>query len=197
VHRHERLLAVLNVQLCGMIRHRVPRQYRPVKPSRSEPMGPLRKAVLAIAMPLNVVFNLGQAAAELMSAGLRALLSALVTPLRGRPFKGGWRSQAGQFVIAVRTGPSSTTSYDNDRTLMAFTDRRVLLVHHRRLGPEFLGEFDRAQLGQAEIRHWTFSDRVDLHFGDGSLAAVDVATPQAEALRALTCGEVPAPWPGA
>jgi hypothetical protein len=197
VHPQERLHAVLRVRLCGMIRHRVPRRHRPVKPARSKPMGPLHKAVAMIVMPLSVLLNLGGAAAEFLSATLYAFFRALVIPLRGRPLKGGWSSQAGQFVISVRTGPSYTTGYDNERTLMAFTDRRVLLVHDGARGAESLGEFGREQLHQAEIRHWTFSNRVDLYFADGSLAAAEVTTPQAEALQALSRGELPAPWPGA
>jgi len=166
LHQGEQLLAVADVSLCGLIRDTVPHRYRP-KP---------RSAFDGLLLPL-----------ELAVASWTAVRRALVAPLRGRPFRGGWRSQAGRFVIAVRTRPSGPKSvhYDNERALLAFTDHRVLIAHTGPRETRYLGEFPRADLRGARIRHWTFSDRVDLTFADGSLVAVEARQPEAEALARL------------
>jgi hypothetical protein len=131
------------------------------------------------------VTNVGWMVGDFLSGCLGAALRAVLAPLRGLPFKGGWRSHAGEFVVAVRSGPSSVTGYDGNDALLAFTDRRVLLVHSGMSDSEALGGFPRPYLRGAQIRHWTFSDRVDLHFDDGSLVAVEADTKNAPILQTM------------
>jgi hypothetical protein len=160
----EHLLAVTEVSLGGLIRDTVPRRHRP------QSGGGLDVLLLPF---------------ELVSAAWTALRRGLVAPLRGRPLRGGWGSQAGRFVIAVRTLPSRdgrTFSYGNDHALLAFTTHRVLIAHPGVSQTRYLGEFPRGELRGARNRHWTFSDRVDLTFADGSLVAVEAKRPEAEAL---------------
>ncbi|POX45954.1 hypothetical protein C3488_27945 [Streptomyces sp. Ru72] len=128
-----------------------------------------------------------------------------VSPADGRA----WPASS---VIAVRTGPGiSRTDYDNERALMVFTDRRILLmctVSSKKV-PLFgkippgtplmearrLGEILPGQLRSVAIRHTWLSERVDLHFADGSLVAVEAAKEQDRALEALSQGIVPPPRP--
>ncbi|WP_405726895.1 hypothetical protein OG607_23650 [Streptomyces sp. NBC_01537] len=176
----ERLIAVVKVDLCGLIRGDVPRRHRSPEPARSA--GERVMDVLFLPVTLTV------AALELLDAAWTALRRALVAPLRGRPLQGGWRSQAGRFVVSVRTLPSRTgrsTSYDNEHALLAFTTHRVLIVHPHDTETPYLGEFPREQLRGVRIRHWTFSSRVDLTFADGSLVAVEARKPEAEALERI------------
>jgi hypothetical protein len=170
----EGLIAVIDTSLCGLIRDTVPRRYRQAEPWRLSDI---------LAFPLTAVV----AVLERAEISKTAVLRWLVAPLRGRPFRGGWRSQAGRFVIAVRTLPSrsGSFSYDNSHALLAFTDRRVLIVYARGSHRPRLGEFPREQLREVRIRHWTFSSRVDLTFADGSLVAVEAGQPEAEALARL------------
>ncbi|MGD3107980.1 hypothetical protein [Streptomyces sp. YGL11-2] len=184
---HERLHAVVAVKLCGAIVKRVPRRHRPAKPNQEGLGG---RTLAALMLPLTAVFTIAQTAAEALATALSAAPRGLVALLRGSPFKGGWHSQAGQVVVTVRTGPARLTTYDNDSALLTFTDRRILLVHSGVRGAELLGELAREWLCHAEIRHWTFSHRVDLTFSDGSLIAVEARKPEAEALRHVTGGQL-------
>lgn len=112
-------------------------------------------------------------------------------------------------MLAVRTGPDNPGTYDTQRVLMAFTDRRVLLMCtvstkkvplFGKVPPRIklrearcLGEFPPGQLQRVVIRHTSLSERVDLHFADGSLAAVEANKEQARALEQLSRGIVPPP----
>lgn len=58
-----------------------------------------------------------------------------------------------------------------------------------------LGEILPGQLRSVAIRHTWLSERVDLHFADGSLVAVEAAKEQDRALEALSQGIVPPPRP--
>ncbi|GAA3784797.1 hypothetical protein GCM10022403_019390 [Streptomyces coacervatus] len=131
--------------------------------------------------------------------------------VRGAGLAGGWASLAGQFAIAVRTRPEGRNDYDNEKALMVFTDRRVLLmctVSTKKV-PLFgkvppgtqlrearqLCEIPPGKLEQVVIRHTPLSNRVDLHFADGSIAALEVEAQQARALEALSQGIAPPPQP--
>ncbi|UXY22279.1 hypothetical protein N8I84_28975 [Streptomyces cynarae] len=195
---HERLLGIVEVKLSDLIRRPLPRELRTGKQwtgTRGAVEGAFEGALSAADAVENFDF------------GVMRRLRRIV---RGAGLTGGWQSMAGQFAIAVRTGPdTSRTDYDNERALMVFTDRRILLmctVSTKKV-PLFgkvppgtplrearrLGEILPGQLRNVVIRHTSLSERVDLHFADGSVAAVEAAKEQARALEALSQGIVPPP----
>ncbi len=198
LHPHEHLLGIVDVKLSDLIR-RVPRKLRPGKQWRGT-LGAVAGAVDAAASAADAV--------EFFDFGIIRRLRGIV---RGAGLTGGWQSMAGQFVIAVRTGPDPSSTRDNERALMVFTDRRILLMCtvstkkvplFGKVSPGLqlrearrLGEILPGQLQSVVIRHTSLSERVDLHFADGSLAAVEVAKEQARALEALSQGIVPPPRP--
>lgn len=184
----ERLLTAFDVRLNFLIRNRVPRRYRRAEPEPEKKTGLLWWVLAVVGMGVFWVFNIGLIVCESLSACLLSVLRLLVLPIRGWPFKGGWRSQAGRFVIAVRTGPSYFRNFDNSTALMVLTNRRVLLLHRGVKRNEFLAEFPREQLRRAVDRHQWYSDRVDLHFADESLVAVGLGESDRTALlSALNC----------
>ncbi|MFF3517177.1 hypothetical protein [Streptomyces sp. NPDC002573] len=197
---HERLLGVVEVKLSDLIR-RVPREFRVGKEWRGT-LGAVHGASEVAASAVDAV--------EFFDFGIIRRFRRMV---RGAGLTGGWQSMAGQFVIAVRTGPDTPSSYDNEQALMVFTDRRILLMRtvstrnkkvplfgkvppgEQRLKKEArrLGEILPGQLQSVAVRPTSLSRRVDLHFADGSLAALEVHEQQARALEALSQGIVPPP----
>ncbi|MGW1162083.1 hypothetical protein ACWD48_28575 [Streptomyces sp. NPDC002519] len=196
---HERLLGIVNVKLSDLIRRTLPRELRSGK-QWTGTLGAVQDTVEAAASAVDAVEN--------FDFGIIRRFRRMV---RGAGLTGGWQSMAGQFVIVVRTGPRTPSAYDNEQVLMVFTDRRILLmctVSAKKV-PLFgkippgtplkearcLGEILPGQLQSVAVRHTSLSNRVDLHFADGSLAAVEVTKEQAQALEALSRGIVPPPRP--
>jgi hypothetical protein len=110
-------------------------------------------------------------------------------PIHGFPFRGGWSSQAGQFLLMVLRGPSRHRLYENDEACLVFTDHRVLVLH--RQSAEFLGELALSQLvvGEPKERPFRQAERVDLSFTDGSLLALDAGlSNKSKLLRDLLAG---------
>ncbi|MGR6973080.1 hypothetical protein ACU639_26400 [Streptomyces cynarae] len=194
---HERLLGIVAVKLSDLIRRPLPRELRPGK-QWTGTLGAVQGAAEAAASAADAV--------EFLDFGVTRRLRRI---LRGAGLTGGWQSMAGQFAVAVRTGPDTSSTYDNERALMVFTDRRILLmctVSTKKV-PLFgkvppgtplrearrLGEILPGQLRSVVIRHTSLSERVDLHFADGSLVAVEATKEQARALEALSRGIVPPP----
>lgn len=98
--------------------------------------------------------------------------------VRGRVWQGGWESDAGRFVIAVRAGYGRGT-FNNDSFLLTFTDRRVLLVSSslspERETPKVYGEYPRLVLSLRREPHPArHRNRVDVAFPDGSWVALAV-----------------------
>ncbi|MFD8597739.1 hypothetical protein ACFV1L_22315 [Kitasatospora sp. NPDC059646] len=168
----ERVLGIVDADLCDLIR-RTPRRYRTAR------SGGVAEAGFGC---LFVLFNLGDFVADLIEDCTWGLIRSLRRLFRGRGLTGGWPSQAGRFVVAVR---SADSGYDNDDVLIVFTDRRILLAGGLGRTPRLLGELPYAHLRRVEPRHTWMSDRTDLHFADGSLAALEVAEKELAGLVAL------------
>jgi len=196
---HERLLGIVEVRLSDVIRRSVPRKLR-----TGQPTGVLG----AVDSATEVAASVGGAFEDLDFGIIRSIRRTV----RGAGLKGGWHSVAGQFVIAVRTGPDpSRSGYDNERALMVFTDRRILLMctvsirnekvplfgkvppgeRVSRTEARCLGELLPGQLRSVASRHNWLSSRVDLHFADGSLVALDLYEKDARALESLRQGIAP------
>ncbi|WP_030945004.1 hypothetical protein [Streptomyces sp. NRRL S-646] len=199
---HERLLGIVKVRLSNVIRRSLPRKVRPGK----QWTGARGAAEGAFEGALSVAD-----AFEFFDFGIIRRIRRIV---RGAGLKGGWQSVAGRFVIAVRTGPAPSSSrYDNEQALMVFTDRRILLMDTvsirnnkvplfgkvppgeqlSRREARCLGEILAGQLRSVASRHNWLSDRVDLHFADGSLAALELSEKDARALEVLSQGIAPPP----
>lgn len=181
----ERLLGVVDVRLSNLVRHTVPRRYRPAEPGARNPLARVLAPLVSLWYAAGYVWE-----------GFWAVLRFLRGPVRGPSLRGGWESEAGRFAVAVRTGPRHHRGYDNAAALLAFTTRRVLVLY---LGPgrkeaEALGEVLRERVREARDRHTWFSSRVDLCFADGSLVALEVERRRARALGALVRGAVPEAW---
>ena len=117
---------------------------------------------------------------RLVDARLLVHHAAQLVPrlVRGRVWQGGWQSDAGRFVIAVRAADGRGL-YENDSFLMAFTDRRVLLLSSprspERETPELLAEYPRQVLAlRSEPHPARHRNRVDLAFPDGSWVALAI-----------------------
>ncbi|MEU6147576.1 hypothetical protein ABZ848_45415 [Streptomyces sp. NPDC047081] len=191
---HERLLGIVEVKLSDLIRRPLPRELRTGK----QRTGAVDGVVEATASVVDAV--------EFFDFGI---IRRIRRGVRGAGLTGGWQSMAGWFAIAVRTGPDTLDTYDNERALMVFTDRRILLMctvsakkvplfgkvppGQRLREARCLGELLPGQLLRVVIRHTSLSERVDLHFTDGSLVAVEATKEQARALEALSRGIVPPP----
>ncbi|NUQ97062.1 MAG: hypothetical protein HOY79_11020 [Streptomyces sp.] len=197
---HERLLGIVEVTLSTVIRPSLPRKLR-----TGQSTGAVDGAIEAVASVAD--------AFDMFDFGIFRRIRRIV---RGAGLKGGWQSMAGQFVIAVRTGHDPSRSrYDNNQVLMVFTDRRILLmctvsIRNKKV-PLFgkvppgeqvgrkearcLGELLPGQLRSVAVRHNWLSSRVDLHFADGSLVALDLYEKDARALEALRQGIAPSPRP--
>ncbi|MFE1319966.1 hypothetical protein [Kitasatospora phosalacinea] len=182
----EQLRGIVDTDLCDLVR-RPPRRYR------KDPSG--RAAETAFGC-LFVFVNLAEYLAELVEDCTWGLVRSLRRLFRGRGLTRGWQSQAGRFVIAVR---SAERDHDNDDVLLLFTDRRILLVGNgdNTPGPasrrtfdhdrakHVLGELPYAHLARVQPRHTWVSLRADLHFADGSRAALDIGEDDLAALVAL------------
>jgi len=193
---HERMLGIVKVRLSTVIRPSLPRKLR-----TGQPTGALDGAIEAVASVAD--------AFDMFDFGIIRRIRRVV---RGAGLKGGWQSVAGRFVIAVRTGPDPSRSrYDNNQVLMVFTDRRILLMctvsirnkkvplfgkvppgeRVSRTEARCLGELLPGQLRSVASRHNWLSSRVDLHFADGSLVALDLYEKDARALESLRQGIAP------
>ncbi|MFF7632080.1 hypothetical protein ACFZB9_02850 [Kitasatospora sp. NPDC008050] len=172
----ERVRGAMDVELHGLIPMRVPRRLRIAKPVPPDgwDTGPADHVFRFIAI---------------------ALLGPRVVAVRilwqyphGRPFKGGWASQAGVFLRMVRTGSSRHRYHENHEAFLVFTDRRVLVLHRK--SGERLGELALHHLvvGEPKEREFRQPERVDLSFTDGSLLALDAGTDERKQLRALLAG---------
>ncbi|WP_457030893.1 hypothetical protein [Kitasatospora sp. P5_F3] len=169
----EQIHAVAELTLSDLIR-RVPRKYRP---------GAATRGAMAA---FGALFELVAVIAELLFEAVFGFFRMIRRITRGRGLQGGWGSQAGQFVIAVRHGYEGAAPMDNNRAVLAFTDRRILLADHLvSVGLKPLGELPYGRIRRVEDRTGGVSDRVDLHFADGSLAALSQGTDEARALVAL------------
>ncbi|MEV0092608.1 hypothetical protein [Streptomyces sp. NPDC050738] len=166
----ETLTGVFPMGLDGLIRGRLPRRYRAAKPGEGREAGFWR--VLA---PVYWVFGLP---AYLLESAAGGTCRGIWRLFRGKVRAGGWESGAGHFIRAVRNGPSYDAGYDNDRYLLAFTDRRLLLLTEpstlRSRPPQLLAELPRGQFALRREPHPPrHKDRVDIAFPDGSWAALD------------------------
>ncbi|NLU70220.1 hypothetical protein [Streptomyces sp. HNM0574] len=90
---------------------------------------------------------------------------------RGRVWQGGWESDAGRFIVAVRGRGEC------DSALLALTDRRMLVLDSPYAPeleePRARGEFPRGSYGPRPEPHPArHRDRVDIAFADGSWLAV-------------------------
>ncbi|MFI5534289.1 hypothetical protein ACIA8O_37715 [Kitasatospora sp. NPDC051853] len=169
----EQIHAVAKIQLTDLIR-RVPRKYRPGDDSI--------RALAAV----GALFDLVATIAELLYESVFGFFRVMRRITRGRGLQGGWGSQAGQFVVMVRHGYQGAEPMDNDRVFAAFTDRRILIADHLvGVGLRPLGELPYGRVRRVEDRTGGISDRVDLHFADGSLAALSQTQDEARALVAL------------
>ncbi|MER6421695.1 hypothetical protein [Streptomyces sp. NPDC001137] len=118
--------------------------------------------------------------------------------VRGRVWQGGWQSDAGRFVIAVRAA-GGRGLYENDSFLLTFTDRRVLLLSSprspERETPELLAEYPRQVLAlRSEPHPARHRNRLDVAFPDGSWVALAVGSRDqvGEVRQSLAAGR-PAP----
>ncbi|WP_371501691.1 hypothetical protein OG871_32585 [Kitasatospora sp. NBC_00374] len=181
----EYLHGVADVGLDRFVRRELPKRLRVEKPplpaGAKAPAVRKRGCLMTVLLFPLVLLDLEgvvEDTAEATFKGIRRMF-------HGRPFVGGWRSLAGRFVVAVRTGPTAHRRYRHTRALLAFTDRGLLLVDHDH--GELLGRFHRAELGGTGIVRSRQPKRVDLRFADGSLVAVVADSPEAaQVLRALT-----------
>ncbi|GAA5180337.1 hypothetical protein GCM10023322_12410 [Rugosimonospora acidiphila] len=195
---HERLLGIVEVRLSDLIPRVLPRELRPGK-QWTGILGAVQDAAEAATSAVDAI--------EFLDFGI---IRRLRRAVRGAGLAGGWQSMAGQFAIAVRTGPDTRNTYDNEQALMVFTDGRILLMCTVFAKVPLFGEVEPGQqlneirrlgeilpggLRSVAIRHTSLSRRVDLHFADGSLAAVEVTKQQARVLEALGQGIAPPPRP--
>lgn len=177
--RGERLLGSFKANLDPLAPIAVPRRHRPERERR--PKGedrsfsglgvvlvPLYWVVSAVSFLVSpVVITLGRFEDWFWRGfGIRRLL-------RGRVWEGGWTSEAGRFVIAVR-GRGESGSF-----LLALTERRMLLLdrpyspdlEEARLRADFARGSYRLRGERHPARH---KDRVDIAFADGSWLALDL-----------------------
>lgn len=158
----------------------VPRRHRPRREKRPKGEDRSFRGIGSVLVPLYWI-----------AAGLSFLISPVVITVgrledwmwrgfgirrlfRGRVWQGGWESDAGRFIIAVRGRGES------ESCLLAATDRRMLILE-RPYSPELeeaklRGEFARGTYGlRSEPHPARHKDRVDIAFADGSWLAVDIA----------------------
>ncbi|MEV8097555.1 hypothetical protein [Kitasatospora sp. NPDC085879] len=179
----ERLHGVADVGLDRYVRRRLPRRHRTAQRPPEAAAGRRRgclPAVLLLPLQLLDLEGFVEAIGESTVRGLRRAF-------HGRPFAGGWGSLAGRFVVAVRTGPSTHRRFRHGRTLLAVTDRRILLVDHDH--GELMADFPRTELSRTGAVRTRQPQRVDLVFADGSLVAVVARSHEyARGVRALVEG---------
>ncbi|MFJ1755728.1 hypothetical protein [Kitasatospora sp. NPDC088134] len=157
----EQVYGAADGDLSDLIR-RVPRRYR-----RPDMRLGSERALDAVVGLLDLLDTLG----DLFESVSWGLVRSLRRLLRGRALRGGWQSLAGRFVITVR---SAAADHRNDDVVLVSTDRRLLVATHVRGRLVPLGELAHPQLRRVKVRHTWISDRVDLHFEDGSVAALEV-----------------------
>ncbi|MFF4505494.1 hypothetical protein [Streptomyces sp. NPDC001401] len=157
----EQLYRAFAAGLDPLAPERIPRRCRPPQ---------ARGAIAVLAAPVEALANKLE---EWLfrGFGIRRLV-------RGRVWQGGWDSDAGRFVIAVRAG-DRRGEYENNRFLLTFTDRRVLLLSapglSEREPPELFGEYPRHVLAlRSEPHPARHRNRVDLAFPDGSWVALAI-----------------------
>ncbi|MCU7826140.1 hypothetical protein [Kitasatospora sp. DSM 101779] len=182
----EQLYGVADVGLDRYVRRGLPRRHRTAVRPPQAPAARRRgclPAVLLLPLQLLDLEGFVEAVGESTVRGLRRAF-------HGRPFSGGWGSRAGRFVIAVRTGPSTHRRFRHGRTLLAVTDRRVLLVDHDH--GELMASFPRPELARTGTVRSRQPERVDLVFADGShIAVVARSHAYAQGVRALVDGYGP------
>ncbi|MEV6942456.1 hypothetical protein AB0N07_10705 [Streptomyces sp. NPDC051172] len=163
----ERLQRAYLAGLDPLAPERVPRRHRPPRAR-----GGLLAAVGVLATPVQ---ELADKLHEWMWRGF-----GVWRLVRGRVWQGGWQSDAGRFVIAVRAADGRGL-YENDSFLLTFTDRRVLLLSSalspEREAPELLAEYPRQALAlRSEPHPARHRNRVDLAFPDGSWVALAIGS---------------------
>ncbi|MEW1913512.1 hypothetical protein AB0442_34675 [Kitasatospora sp. NPDC085895] len=182
----EPLYGVVDLGLDRYVRRGLPARHRTAVRPPQEPAGRRRgclSAVLLLPLQLLDLEGMVEAVGESTVRGVRRAF-------HGRPFSGGWGSAAGRFVIAVRTGPSTHRRFRHGRTLLAVTDRRVLLVDHDH--GELMAAFGRRELARTGTVRSRQPERVDLVFADGSRIAVTARSrTHARAVRTLLDGPGP------
>lgn len=142
-------------------------------PRRHRPPGARGGGLAAVAVLLTPVQELADKLQEWMWRGF-----GIWRLVRGRVWQGGWQSDAGRFVIAVRAADGRGL-YENNSFLLTFTDRRVLLLSSalspERETPELLAEYPRQVLALRSKPHPArHRNRVDLAFPDGSWVALAI-----------------------
>lgn len=162
----EQLQRAYRAGLDPLAPERVPRRHRPRR-SRQDGF------FAAVAVLVTPVQELADKLQEWMwrGFGVRRLV-------RGRVWQGGWQSDAGRFVIAVRAADGRGL-YENNSFLLTFTDRRVLLLNSplspERETPELLAEYPRKVLAlRSEPHPARHRNRVDVAFPDGSWVALSL-----------------------
>jgi hypothetical protein len=169
----ETLTGVFAMGLDGLVRGRLPRRYRAGRTDGDGKGG--ESGFWRVLAPLGWVFGLPGYLLESAAGGTCRGIWRL---FRGKVWSGGWKSGAGQFVRTVRNGPSYDADCDNDRYLLAFTDRRLLLLTEPSAlvsrPPQLLAELPRGQFALRREPHPPrHKDRVDVAFPDGSWVALD------------------------
>ncbi|MFF4800066.1 hypothetical protein ACFY1U_16920 [Streptomyces sp. NPDC001351] len=178
--RGEQLHRAFSAGLDPLAPERVPRRHRPPRPPGH---GTEDRSFRGLGVLLLPLYWIAAAGAVLMAPvekvedwfwrgfGMWRLV-------RGRVWQGGWESDAGRFVIAVRSG-DRRGSYENDRFLLTFTDRRVLLLSssssREHETPELFAEYPRHVVRlRSEPHPARHRNRVDLAFPDGSWVALAI-----------------------
>ncbi|MGW3117863.1 hypothetical protein ACWDBW_12085 [Streptomyces sp. NPDC001107] len=185
----EQLLRAFPARLDPLAPERVPRRHRPPRPPRAPQRGTQDRSFQGLGVLLLPFYWFAAAGAVLM-APVEALADKLLEWMwrgfgirrlvRGRVWQGGWQSDAGRFVIAVRAADGRGL-YENDNFLLTFTDRRVLLLSSprspERETPELLAEYPRQVLAlRSEPHPARHRNRVDVAFPDGSWVALAIGS---------------------
>jgi hypothetical protein len=180
----EQLYRAFSAGLDPLAPERVPRRHRPPRPPKRGTQDRSFRGLRVLLLP----FYWFMMAGALLMAPVEALADKLQEWLwrgfgirrlvRGRVWQGGWQSDAGRFVIAVRAG-DRRGSYENNSFLLTFTDRRALLLSSplspERETPELFGEYPRHVLAlRSEPHPARHRNRVDLAFPDGSWVALAI-----------------------
>ncbi len=183
----EQLYRAFSAGLDPLAPEHIPRRHRPPRAPRAPQRGAEDRSFGGLRVLLLPVYWYDMAS-TLLAAPVEALAYKLDEWLwrgfgiwrlvRGRVWQGGWQSDAGRFVIAVRAG-DRRGSFENNSFLLTFTDRRVLLLSSpsspERETPELFGEFPRHMLAlRSEPHPARHRKRVDVAFPDGSWVALAI-----------------------
>jgi hypothetical protein len=177
----EQLHRVFSAGLDPLAPERIPRRHRPPR-ARSGTEDRSFRGLRVLLLPIYWIAAAGAVLTYPLEKledwfwrgfGIRRLV-------RGRVWQGGWQSDAGRFVIAVRAG-DRRGSFENDNFLLTFTDHRVLLLSKplspERETPKLYGEFPRHVLAlRSEPHPARHRNRVDLAFPDGSWVALAIGS---------------------